>query len=197
MGYGGKSNEIKEISYMSHGVHENVYIKEIKAHVEKSKDGSAEYDVIDIIFAGATGDFKLRVFNPDNSKPEDLDKNQKYASDVLLYIASKLSNSDKEITGVTNWASLKSWFKANLPQAYSSVKLALKLTGNVYNGKANIQVTRYFGWLDRMDSPKRPIMSASEIKGNLEYDAFQAKKAGAGIKANDTKDAASSEEMVF
>ncbi len=179
--YGSKSSDIKESpNYLGHGVNENLAIVDVSAGLKKRQKGEEEDDVCDVLFKSAAGQFQLRVFNPDKGDDaEKVAKNQKYTSDLFAYLGRKITGKDVEIPStISSFKELTDYFIKLIgpKEGYSKLRFALKLVGNVYNGKANIQVTRYFGWLERMDSAKKPVSSPSEIAKNNEYDAFIANK---------------------
>lgn len=178
MGYGSKSSDIKDTAYLSHGVHE-VYLIDIYAGIKKRAKGEETDDVCDIMFKGIQGEFKIRAFNPDNDEDlERKEKNQKYNSDLFAYIGKRITGKEVEIPSTINsWKELTDFFiKLMGPkEGYSKIPLLIKLVGNDYNGKQNIVVTRYFGWLEKKGG-KVPTFSPAEIAANNKYDAAVNKK---------------------
>lgn len=170
-----KSSEIADVQYLSHGEHSNVRVTDISAGLKKRKNSEEEDDVCDVLFRSIQGQYQLRVFNPDNDEDEDRrEKNQEYIPKLFAYILKKLKNKEIEVPAVNSFKELCDWFikEAGDPKEYSKVSLELKLVGNVYNGKATVGVTRYFGWLERSDSGKKVKFSANEISANATYDKF-------------------------
>ncbi len=173
-GYGAKSSDINEKSYLGYGEHSGVHITDISAGVKKRQKSEETDDVCDVTFTGLQGQFQLRMFNPDVDTDEERKaKNQEYISKLMSYILKKLKNKDIDVPAVGSWKELTDWFISQAGQKadYNKVSLELKLVGNVYNDKANVQVTRYFGWLERTDSGKKVKFSANEIASNNAYDA--------------------------
>lgn len=180
MAYGAKSSDISEVSYLGYGEHGNIRIADISAGLKKRKNSETEDDVCDVVFKNAQGQYQQRMFNPDNdADAARKEKNQEYYSKLMAYILKKLKGKDIEVPStINNWKELTDWFikEAGQKAEYSKVLLQLKLVGNVYDGKANVVTTRYFGWLERMDSEKKIKFSANELQSNAEYDRFMADK---------------------
>lgn len=129
------------------------------------------------LFEGDNGQFTIRLFNPDEDSDEKRkEKNQEYYSNLISYILKKIKNVEVIVPSVSSFEELKNWTIAQLGNGYSTVPLIIKIIGNVYNNKANIQITKYFGWLERKDSGKLPSFSFNEEQGNKEYINFINKK---------------------
>jgi len=173
MGYGSKSTDIKESAKMGVGIHENVTVTSVVAQTIEYKNGDSG-DVLDITFTKDKGlaseeDFMLRTFNPESGNETYLEKNKEHAGALVTYIASKVTGEESEIPDtVDSW---KSFTKAAIKLIpINDTTLSIKLVGNVYNGKANIQVTRYWGWLTRTDSGKKLKFSQNELGDNAQYE---------------------------
>lgn len=170
--YGAKSSNIAESSNpMSIDVHK-AKVTEAKAFTTEANKKGDTYDVLDIHFANAAQEtFKIRCFNPDSDDDKNRKaKNAEYYSKLVVYIASKLHGEEVELPKVKSWEEFCA-ASCELLNGHDDVPCWLKLTGNVWNGKSNIQITRYFGWLERVDSGKQPKYSQNESKGNAEYEA--------------------------
>lgn len=190
-GYGANSKDIKDVSYLGIGIHDATLSKvSIDPFTDKSEK---VWDVIDFTFKGSQGEFTIRSFNPDDdTDDEKKGKNQVYISNLIAYILKKIKNAEVEVPStLSSFTELKNWAIAQLGTNYMNIPLVIKLVGNVYNGKANVQVTKYFGWLERKDSGKLPIFSKGEEAKNLEYNNFGSNKAAA------TSEAESTDEVVF
>ncbi len=188
MAYGSKSSDIKETSYLSHGIHK-VRIVDISAGLKKRAKSEEEDDVCDVIFKGVQGEFKLRVFNPDTDEDETRkEKNQKYTSDLFAYLGRKITGNEVEIPStISSWKELTDFFikLVGTKDVYSKIPFLIKLVGNDYNGKQNITVTRYFGWLEKeKEGGKVPTFSATEIASNTAYDNAIAKKSAPAPEAS-------------
>jgi hypothetical protein len=171
--YGAKSNSIQEsVQAMSIDIHKAKVVEAKAFTTEPKNEGGKTFDVLDIVFKNpAQEEFKIRCFSPENDEDKTrATKSAEYYSKLVVYIASKLKGEEVELPKVKSWAEFTA-AAVELLSGQDDVPLWLKLTGNVWNGKANVQVTRYFGWLERVDSGKKPKYSQNEVKGNAEYTA--------------------------
>jgi hypothetical protein len=199
MAYGSKSGDIKESSVMGllknesgdYIPHVNLEIVELKAHTTEAKnEGDKTYQVFDIIYKNPQGEtYTQRLFNPEEGDVSKQEKNEKTVSDTVTYIAKKVQNKDVELDGskIKSWDDFTKEATAMIAPFMKGVKLALKLVGNVYNNKARLGTTAYFGWLERMDSGKYPKYSPNEVESNVEYENyFKKDKSKKGGGASET-----------
>ena len=179
MAYGSKSSDIKDSSNLGTGIHE-VVLAEAKAQTVTTAKG--DFEVLDYVFKNINGDqFQYRIFNPETSTK--VEKAEKDASDKVVYIASKVSGKEKELPAVESWNEFTETAISLLPKDYNKVPLSIKLIGNVYNGKANVQTNNLYnggwiggGWLERKDSGKVLVLSVQDKKSIAEYEAFLMEK---------------------
>lgn len=202
MAYGAKSSDIKEGSYLSYGEYENGRIALVDVDPAKKRvKGEETDDVCDVIFTHKGGKFQLRTFNPDTGTDEvKKEKNSEYASKLFAYIAKKLTGKEQEVpTTISSFEELTVWFLETIgpKEVYSKVPVNFKLVGNEYNGKANIQVTKYFGWLERVDSEKKPKFSPNEIASNNAYDKFLREKTPKTKTSESSDDSGGTEDLAF
>jgi len=107
-------------------------------------------------------------------QPRESDEKSKTDNKVdrILYIVGKITQDNKEITGDT-WEEFTSNVVKELEpfvnEKENRPELFLKLVGNVYNGRANLQIPGYKGFLERVDSGSMPTVSKSEDQKNQEY----------------------------
>lgn len=110
-------------------------------------------------------------------QPREEDEESKVNNkiDRILYIVGKITGQDKNVQGET-WKDFTdkvvSELKPYVENKSKRPELYLKLIGNVYNGRANLQIPGYKGFLERKDSGKMPTVSQKEQERNKEYINF-------------------------
>lgn len=163
---------------MSPGIHDNVHLTGIKAHTHKDKK-DREWQVLDITFKNAKKEIHThRIFNPAQGDQAKLEDNATTIANQLSYIATKLQGKDAEVEA-ESWEDLCNWAIENIPT--NKVPLKVKLLGNVYNGQANVQITKYTGWLKTMASGETIRFSKKENEANAAYFAFMKPAVSNGV----------------
>jgi hypothetical protein len=172
MQFGGSSNEIKELSPLKPGIYKNIVLAKVEALTTEGKDGKPGYEVLDFYFEGIGFNFLKRIFNPlKGEDQEKVGKAAKNASAIVLYIASKILNRDVNLPSVSTWDEFTTASIGLFKQGFNKELLQMKLVGNVYNGKARVDTTYYFGWLKRMDEGVELEFSKQEKEENAKWEA--------------------------
>lgn len=176
MGYGSNEKALNEVSPLGVGIHNDVEIESITAFTTEAKQvGGSTYDVLDINFKSSEGKtFKKRLFSPEkDTNAARKSKDEEYVSNLVAYIATKVNGEPKVVDGskIDGWDSFTKE-AISLIGDYSGKKFQFKLVGSIYQGKPQLDITQYMGWLEPMDSTKRLEFSPSELKGNLDYNQF-------------------------
>lgn len=203
-GYGSKSENLRESSSLGVGIHSNVALKEVKAHTtEPKKEGADTYEVLDFTFKNAKGDqYTYRVFNPEKGDALKIEQNAKDAADKVVYILAKLSGKPVEIPDtIESWEEFCAFVKDALPKDYDKIALEIKLIGNVYNGRANVQAPNIYkggfiggGWIRKMSDADKLTLSDVDKKSIATYEDHLKKGASVSTAA---PTASGDQEVVF
>jgi hypothetical protein len=194
MGYGSKSENIKEESPLSFGVHSGTLAGIVFGKTTPRDASKLSQDIVTIRFVTPKGGFIENViYNPDTQTDEKKQEAaQEYVCNLFTYIASKVyrkAKTDKSIlisSKVDSWEALRKDVEERIfKDNYTEVALRFKTVGNVWKERPSVQIPRNFVWLENLEAIKEKkaldvVVSDYDKSKNAEYQAIIDNPASSG-----------------